>query len=98
MKHTISNTPQAIRSSNQSAQKTRKRGKKLQEQEGKRTEVTAKYKNLQKIHEYTKKENKIYQTEILKINHEKDTAAEVMKALGNANFNKIQISSAADKE
>ena len=39
-----------------------------------------------------KKENKIYQTEILKLKHEKDTAEEVMKALCNANFNKIQIS------
>ena len=45
-----------------------------------------------------KKENKIYQTEILKLKHEKDTAEEVMKALCNANFNKIQISSATDKE
>ena len=45
-----------------------------------------------------KKENKIYQTEILKLKHEKDTAEEVMKALCNANFNKIQISSATDKK
>ena len=45
-----------------------------------------------------KKENKIYQTEILKLKHEKDTAEEVMKALCHANFNKIQISSATDKK
>ena len=45
-----------------------------------------KYKNLQKIHECTKKENEI------------DTTEEVMKALRNTNFNKIQISSSTDKE
>ena len=53
--------------------------KQLQEEEEKRTEVEAKYKNLQKIHESTNKE-------------------EVMKALRNANFNRIQISSVTDKE
>ena len=52
---------------------------------------------MQKIHESTKKGNKIYQTEILKLKHE-DTAEEVMKALHNANFNKIQISLVTDKE
>ena len=52
---------------------------------------------MQKIHESTKKGNKIYQTEILKLKHE-DTAEEVMKALHNANFNKIQISLETDKE
>ena len=72
--------------------------KQLQEEEEKRSEVEAKYKNLQKIHECTKIENKIYQTEIQKLKHEKDTAEEVMKALRNDNFNKIQISSATDKE
>ena len=69
-----------------------------EEEEEKRTEVEAKYKNLQKIHECTKKENKVYETEILKLKHERDTAEEVMKALRNANFDKIQISSATDKE
>ena len=43
--------------------------------------------------------NKIkYETEILKLKHERDTAEEVVKALHNANFNKMQISSATDKE
>ena len=41
---------------------------------------------------------KIYQTEILKLKHEKDTTADVMKALRNANFSKIKISLATDKE
>ena len=72
--------------------------KELKQQEEKRTEIEVKYKNLQKIHECTKKENKIYETEILKLEHGKDSAEEVMKALRNANFNKIQISSATDKE
>ena len=72
--------------------------KQLQQQEEKRTEVEAKYKNLQKIHECTKKGNKIYEAEILKLKHERDTAEEVMKALRNANLDKIQISSATDKE
>ena len=53
---------------------------------------------MQKIHESTKKEKKIYQTEILNLTHEKDTVEEVMKALRNTNFNKIQISAATDKE
>ena len=53
---------------------------------------------MQKIHKSTKKENKIYQTEIQKLKNEKDTAGEVMKALCNANLNKIQISLATDKE
>ena len=72
--------------------------RKQQQEEEKRTEVEEKYKNLQQIHECTKKENEIYETEILKFKHENDTAEEVMKALRNANFNKIQISSATDKE
>ena len=70
----------------------------LQGEEEKRTEIEAKYKHLQKIHEYTKKERKIYEIEILKLKHEKDTAEEVMKTLCSANFNKIQISSTTDKE
>ena len=53
---------------------------------------------MQKIPQCTKKENKIYETEILKLKHERDTAEEVMKALRNANLDKIQISSATDKE
>ena len=53
---------------------------------------------MQKTHESTKKEKKIYQTQILNLTHEKDTADEVMKALRNTNFNKIQISAATDKE
>ena len=53
---------------------------------------------MQKIYESTKIENKIYQTELQKLKHEKDTAEEVMKALRNDNFNKIQISSATNKE
>ena len=53
---------------------------------------------MQKIHECTKKYNKIYETETLKLKQERDTAEEVMKALRNANFNKTQISSATDKE
>ena len=44
------------------------------------------------------KQNKIYEAEILKLKHERDTAEEVMKALRNANLDKIQISSATDKE
>ena len=52
---------------------------------------------MEKINKSTKNKN-IYQTEILKLKHEKDNAEEVMKALLNANFNKIQISSATDKE
>ena len=53
---------------------------------------------MQKIHESTKKENKIGQIQILKLKHEKVTAEEVMKGLSNANFNKIQINSVRDKE
>ena len=53
---------------------------------------------MQKIHECTKKENKTYETEILKLKPERDTAEEVMKALRNASFYKIQIISATDKE
>ena len=53
---------------------------------------------MQKIYESTEKENSIYQTEILKLKHEEDTTEEVVKALRNANVNKIQISSATDKE
>ena len=53
---------------------------------------------MRKIPQCTKKENKIYETEILKLKHERDTAEEVMKALRNTNFNIIQISSATDKE
>ena len=72
--------------------------KHLQEKQEKRTELEAKCKNLQKIHESTKKENKIQQTEIQKLKYEKDIADELMKALHNANFNKIQISKATEKE
>ena len=53
--------------------------KELKQQEEKRTEIEVKYKNLQKIHECTKKENKIYEAEILKLKHERDTGEEVMK-------------------
>ena len=53
---------------------------------------------MKNIHESTKKESKIYQIEILKLKHEKDNVEELLKALFNANFNKIQISSATDKE
>ena len=53
---------------------------------------------MQKIHECTKKEKKIYEAEIQKLKHERDTAEEVMKALRNANLNKIQIRSGTDKE
>ena len=45
-----------------------------------------------------KKGNKIYEAEILKLKHKRDTAEEVMKALRNTNLNIIQISSATDKE
>ena len=72
--------------------------KQTQQKEEKRTEVETKYKNLQKIHECTKKEKKIFEAEIQKLKHERDTAEEVMKALRNANLDKIQISSATDKE
>ena len=70
----------------------------LQEEEENRSEVEKKYKNLEKIQEPTKIENKIYQTEIQKLEHEKDTAEEVIKGLRNANFNKIHISLGKDKE
>ena len=53
---------------------------------------------MKKIHDSTKIENKIYQTEIQKLKHERDTAEKVVKALRNANFNKIQISSGTDQE
>ena len=53
---------------------------------------------MQKIHECTKKEKKIFEEEIQKLKHERDTAEEVMKALRNANLNKIQIRSGTDKE
>ena len=45
-----------------------------------------------------KKESKIYEKKILKLKHERDTAEEIIKALRNANFNKIQISSVTVKE
>ena len=51
-----------------------------------------------KIHESTRKENNRYETEILKLKHQKHTAEEAMKALRNANFNKMQISSVKDEE
>ena len=35
---------------------------------------------------------KIYEAEILKLKHERNTAEEVMKALCNAKYNKTQIS------
>ena len=44
------------------------------------------------------KKKRKYEAEVLKLKHERDTAEEVMKALCNANFDKIQISSATDKE
>ena len=72
--------------------------KQLQEEEETRTEVEAKYKNFQKIHESTKKENNIYQAEIIKLKHENYAAGEVIKALRKANFNKIQICSVKYKE
>ena len=53
---------------------------------------------MEKIYEPAKIENKIYQTEIQKLEHEKDTAEEAIKALRNANFNKIHISLGKDKE
>ena len=82
---------EAVRSSNYRPQKTTK------EEEDKRIEIG-------KIQKFAKdpwihQKNKIkYMKQILKLKHEKDTAEEVMKALHNANFNKIQISSATDKE
>ena len=51
---------------------------------------------MQKNHEYTKRESNIYQREILKFNHERDTAEEEMRALRNADFNKTKISAAID--
>ena len=51
-----------------------------------------------KTHESTRKENNRYETEILKLKHKKYTAEEAMKALRNANFNKMQISSVKDEE
>ena len=36
--------------------------------------------------------NQIYEAEILKLKHERDTAEEVMKALHNAKHSKMQIS------
>ena len=44
------------------------------------------------------KKKRKYEAEVLKLKHERNTAEEVMKALCNANFDKIQISSATDKE
>ena len=44
------------------------------------------------------KKKRKYEAEVLKLKHERDTAEEVMKALCNANFIKIQISSVTDKE
>ena len=44
------------------------------------------------------KKNIKYLKQIQKLKHEKDTAEEVMKVLCKANFNKIQISTAANKE
>ena len=45
-----------------------------------------------------KKESKIYEKKFLKLKHERDIAEEIIKALRNANFNKIQISSVTVKE
>ena len=53
---------------------------------------------MQKIHESTENENRIYQTEIQKLKHEKDIVEKVMITLCNAYFNKIQISTATDKK
>ena len=44
------------------------------------------------------KKKRKYEAEVLKLKHDRDTAEEVMKALCNANFIKIQISSVTDKE
>ena len=44
------------------------------------------------------KKNIKYLKQIQKLKHEKDTAEEVMKTLCKVNFNKIQISTATDKE
>ena len=69
----------------------REHRKQLQEEEETRTEVEAKYKKLKKIHKSTKNENNIYQTEILKLKHGKDTAEEVMTTFCNASFNKYKL-------
>ena len=53
---------------------------------------------MQKIDESTKKDKKIYQTEIPKFKYEKNTAEEAVIALRNANFNKMQISLVANKK
>ena len=72
--------------------------KQLQEKEETRAKVEVNYNNFQKVYEFTKKENNRYHTEIIKLKNEKDNVEEVMKALHNANFNQLQISSATDKE
>ena len=53
---------------------------------------------MQKTRKCTKKENEIYEIEILKLKHERDTAEEVMKAFRNADFDKTQIRSGTDEE
>ena len=80
------NTTSAKKTRNISNQKSQLESSENSYNRKKRTEVEAKYKNLQKIHESTKKQNKIYQTEIQKLKHEKDTAKEVTKPLRNGNF------------
>ena len=74
MKHTTS-----VKKNNEQKQldvaiKDLRKQQQQQQQQEKSTEVEAKYKNLQQIHECTKKENKIYEAEILKLKHERDTA------------------------
>ena len=51
---------------------------------------------MQKIQESTKKEHNRYKAKRLK--HGKDTVKEVVEALSNANFDKIQVYSTKDTE
>ena len=82
---------QAIRKTNQKIQKTS-----VQIEKKTRIDVEAKLNNLQKIQESTKKEHNRYKAKRLK--HEKDTVKEVVEALSNANFDKIQVYSTKDTE
>ena len=96
MKEYLKNTNMKLTAS---VKKTKNRSNLKQKKEEQKNDISRiKIENLKNIHESTKKESKIYQTEILKLKHEKDNAEELLKALFNANFNKIQISSATDKE
>ena len=47
----------------------RKQQQEEEDKKKKKIEIEVKYKNLQKIHECTKKENKTYEAEILKLRH-----------------------------